>query len=353
MDYPANSPRKTKPRGHHPHKALSAAFCRTIARPGRYCDGNGLYLHVEPSGARRWVQRLVIHGKLRALGLGSFALVPLAQAREQALANRRLARAGGDPRADARRDPGIPTFEEAVDKVLAIHGPAWKAGGKNAKRWRATLGEYAYPRLGGKGIDRVTSADVMAVLLPIWTRKHSTARQVRQRIGAVMKWAIAQGYRKDNPAGDAVTAALPKRPAAVRHQRALPHGEIADAIATVRGSAAGTGLKLVFELLVLTASRSSEVRLATWGEMDIGARVWTGARRADEDRAGAAGATVRAGCRDPRPGPSASRRLDSGRAGGTGVSEPARQAVPRRDAVGAAQGVGHRGGASRFPLVVS
>ena len=275
MDYPADSPRKTKPRGHHPHKALSAAFCRTVARPGRYCDGNGLYLHVEPSGARRWVQRLVIHGKLRALGLGSFALVPLAQAREQALANRRLARAGGDPRAGERRAPGIPTFEEAVDKVLAIHGATWKAGGKNAQRWRATLGEYAYPRLGGKGIDRVTSADVMAVLQPIWTHKHATAQQVRQRIGAVMKWAIAQGYRNDNPAGDAVTAALPKRPVAVRHQRALPHGEVAEAIAAVRGSAAGVELKLVFELLVLTASRSSEVRLATWGEMDIGARVWT------------------------------------------------------------------------------
>ncbi len=237
-------------------------------------EGNGLYLHVEPSRAR-WVQRLVVHGKLRALGLGSFALVPLAEAREQALANRRLARAGGDPRASEHRAPGIPTFEEAVDKVLAIHGATWRAGGKNAQRWRATLGEYAYPRLGGKGIDRVTSADVMAVLQPIWTRKHATAQQVRQRIGAVMKWAIAQGYRNDNPAGDAVTAALPKRPVAARHQRALPHGEVAEAIAAVRGSAAGVELKLVFELLVLTASRSSEVRLATWGEMDIGARVWT------------------------------------------------------------------------------
>ncbi len=275
MEHPTDSSRKTKPRGPHPHKALSAAFCRTVAHPGRYCDGNGLYLHVEPSGARRWVQRLVVHGKLRALGLGSFALVPLAEAREQALANRKLARAGGDPRAGERRAPGIPTFEEAVDKVLAIHGPAWKAGGSNAHRWRATLGEYAYPRLGGKGIDRVTSADVMAVLQPIWTRKHATAQQVRQRIGAVMKWAIAQGYRNDNPAGDAVTAALPKRPVVVRHQRALPHGEVAGAIAAVRGSAAGVGLKLVFELLVLTAARSSEVRLATWGEMDIGARVWT------------------------------------------------------------------------------
>ena len=168
MESPA-SVRRTKPRGRHPAMALSAAFCRTVARPGRYCDGNGLYLHVEPSGARRWVQRLVIHGKSRALGLGSFALVPLADAREQALANRRIARSGGDPRAGERRVPGIPTFDEAVDKVLAIHGAAWKAGSDNAKRWQATLREYAYPRLGGKGIDQVATADVMAVLQPIWT----------------------------------------------------------------------------------------------------------------------------------------------------------------------------------------
>ena len=275
MDSPATSRRRTKPKGRHPAKALSAAFCRSVAQPGRYCDGNGLYLHVEPSGARRWVQRLVIHGKSRALGLGSFALVPLAEAREQALANRRLARAGGDPRATERRANGIPAFDEAVAKVIAIHGAAWKPGSTNADRWQATLREYAYPRLGGKGVDEVTTADVMAVLLPIWTRKHATAQQVRQRIGTVMKWAIAQGYRSDNPAGDAVTAALPKRPVATRHQRALAHAEVAGAIEAVRTFKAWAGLKLVFEFLVLTAARSGEARLATWAEMDLGARVWT------------------------------------------------------------------------------
>ena len=167
---------------------------RSVSQPGRYCDGNGLYLHVEPSGARRWVQRLVIHGKAHALGLGSFHLVPLAQAREQALANRRVARAGGDPRAASRRADGMPTFEEAATKVIAIHGAAWKAGSGNARRWQYTLDQYVYPRLGAKAVDAVSTADVMAVLLPIWTRKHATARQVRQRIGTVMKWAIAQGY---------------------------------------------------------------------------------------------------------------------------------------------------------------
>ena len=87
---------------------------RSVTQPGRYCDGNGLYLHVEPSGTRHWVQRLVIHGKGCSLGLGSFALVPLAEARDRALANRRVARSGGDPRPASRRAPGIPTFDEAV-----------------------------------------------------------------------------------------------------------------------------------------------------------------------------------------------------------------------------------------------
>ena len=353
MPTPAGRLRKTKPKRPHPHRALSAAFCRSIAQPGRYCDGNGLYLHVEPSGSRHWVQRLVIHRKACALGLGSFSLVPLAVARERALANRRVARSGGDPRPAARRAPGIPTFDEAVATVLAIHSAAWKAGGRNANNWQTTLREYACPQLGGKAVDRITTGDVMAVLLPIWTSKHATAQKVRQRIGTVMKWAIAQGYRNDNPAGDALTAALPKRSAAVRHQRALPHGEVADAIAAVRASAAWAGLKLVFEFLVLTATRSAEARLITWEELDLGDRVWTLPGGADQGGAGAPGTAVQPRGRDRRRGAAARRRADRWRGGRAGVSDPARQGDRRRAAVRRAAPVGHRGGAAWFPFVVS
>ena len=132
-------PRATKRRGRHPDKALSAVFCRTVAESGRYADGNGLYLHVDPSGARRWVQQLVIRGRSRGLGLGSYALVSLAEARELALANRKLARAGGDPLAAKRRTEDMPSFEEASEKVVAIHSGGWKDGGKSAKQWRASL----------------------------------------------------------------------------------------------------------------------------------------------------------------------------------------------------------------------
>lgn len=253
-------------------KNVTAAFVRTVKEPGIYCDEHGLVLRVKPSGYKQWIQRLFIHGRRRELGLGPVRLVTLAEAREAALANRKLARAGGDPIAAKGR--GIPIFEEASAKVIEIHRPNWK-NAKHAAQWTATLRDYVFPRIGRKRVDLVTAADVMAVLLPIWNDKHETARRVRQRIGAVMKWAVAQGYRQDNPAGEAIGAALPKNGGIQRHQRALPHGEVAGAIQAVRQSDATASVKLAFEFLVHTACRSGEVRLARWDEVNLEDGEWT------------------------------------------------------------------------------
>ena len=267
-------PRATKRRGRHPDKALSAAFCRNVAEAGRYCDGNGLYLQVDPSGARRWVQRLVIGGKLCALGLGSYALVSLAEAREQALSNRKLARSGGDPLADKRRAQGMPTFEEAAAAVLEQKRVGWR-NAKHANDWPTSLRLYAFPRIGKKLVSEITSADLLRVLTPIWHDKPETARRVWQRISAVMKWAVAMQHRPDNPAGDALGQVLGRQRAVVRHMPALPHGNVAAAIEAVRASRAWTGTKLAFHFLVLTAARSGEVRSAAWNEIDLDAAVWT------------------------------------------------------------------------------
>ncbi len=244
-----------------------------MAQAGRYSDGNGLYLQVDPSGARRWVQRLVIRGTSRTLGLGGCAVVSLAEARDRALSNRKLARAGGDPLAERRHARGMPTFEEATATVLALHRPGWR-NAKHAAQWAATLQEYAHPHLGSLAVSEVTTADVLTALTAIWHDKPETARRVRQRIGAVMKWAVAKGYRQDNPAGDALAQALPRHTVVRQHQRALPHGEVAGAVQAVRASRASAPVKLAFEFLVLTAARSGEVRLATWDEMDLDAAVW-------------------------------------------------------------------------------
>ena len=130
------------------------------------------------------------------------------------------------------------------------------------------------PKIRRKRVDRISTADVMEVLLPIWSTKRETARRVRQRIGAVMKWAVAQGYREDNPAGDAISAALPKNSVRRQHQRALPHAQVAEALGRLRASRAHRTTALAFEFLVLTACRSGEVRGARWDEVDDAAATW-------------------------------------------------------------------------------
>ena len=269
-----NKPRQTKRTGRHPHNALSAAFCRHVAEAGRYCDGNGLYLKVDPSGARRWIQRRVIHGKSHMLGLGSFTFVTLAQARELAYDNRKTARAGGDPLADRRRARGTPTFKQAADKVWKQKRAAWR-NEKHARDWPTSLRMYVFPRIGDKPVSEVTSADLLEILAPLWHTKPETARRVRHRVGAVLKWAVAMEHRKDNPAGEALAQALGRQQTVVQHRRALPYGEVARALDTVRASKAWAGAKLGFEFLVLTALRSGEVRGATWSEIDREAAVWT------------------------------------------------------------------------------
>ena len=128
------------------------------------------------------------------LGLGGYPLVSLAEAREAAVANRKRARAGGDPLAERRRSQGLPTVEEAAAAVLAQQRPGWR-NAKHAREWPRSLRAYAFPRIGALSVSMVTTADVLAILTPIWHDKPETARRVRQRIGAVMKWAVAMGHR--------------------------------------------------------------------------------------------------------------------------------------------------------------
>ncbi len=274
--------RKTKPKGRHPQKALSAAFIRS-APPGRHADGNGLYLFVQPSGARSWIQRLLVRGRRRELGLGSVALVPLAEAREKALANRKLARRGGDPLAEKRRAEGIPTFAEAAMRVLEQKQGGWR-NPRHSQEWISSLRRFAFPRIGKVPVSEVTSADLLEILTPLWHRKVATAKRVRQRLRAVLEWAVAMEYRIDNPC-DRIGPVLGSQKDVTEHMQALPHREAGAVIRTVRESRALPAAKLALEFLVLTAARWGEVRWAEWAEIDRDGRVWTvPARRTKTNR---------------------------------------------------------------------
>ena len=254
-------PRKRKPRRQHPDKRLSAAFVRN-APVGRHCDGNGLYLVVKPTGTRSWIQRIAIRGRRRDIGLGSVRLVPLAEAREKALVNRKLARDGGDPLADRRRAKRIPLFAAVAERVWNQLRQGWRHP-RHARDWWRSFENHVLPRIGQRPVSEVTAADVLEILEPIWHTKPKLARRLRQRIRAVLECAVALEHRADNPC-DRLGPVLGPHDLAVRHFEALPHAEVAAAVAAVHGSRALPALKLAFEFLVLTAGRSGGVAPISW-----------------------------------------------------------------------------------------
>jgi integrase len=245
------------------------------AKPGKYGDGDGLQLAVSPSGARKWVLRFMQGGKAREMGLGSYPEVGLAAAREKALEGRRLSRLGVDPIADRRKDRTIPTFGALADEVAEELSAGFR-NDKHKAQWRMTLTVYAAP-LRDKPVDEIQTADVLAVLRPIWQEKPETASRLRGRIERVLNAAKAKGYRTgENPASwrGHLENLLPKRLKLTRgHHAALPYSDVPAFVARLREREAVAALAL--EFAIVTAARSGEVLGARWSEIDLDAKVWT------------------------------------------------------------------------------
>ena len=258
---------------------LNATFIRTVKEPGRYGDGRGsrgLSLLVRQTArgdlAKSWSQRIVVDGRPRMMGLGTYPHVSLAEARERCVLNAVALRRGELTLAGRKRN--FPTFAEAAERVVSMRAETWKDGGKTADGWRQSLATYAMPRLGSVPVERVTTADVLAVLRPIWNAKRATAKKLRARVASVMSWAIAEGYRTDNPAGEAITEALPRNGVRTQHQRALAYTDVPGALAKVSASGAAPAFGLLLRFQVLTAARPSEARGAQWSEIDLEAGIW-------------------------------------------------------------------------------
>ncbi|WP_439923343.1 tyrosine-type recombinase/integrase [Nitrobacter sp. JJSN] len=245
------------------------------AKPGKYGDGDNLYLIVSRSGSRKWVLRFTWRGKAKEMGLGSAGIVTLSNAREKAIAARRKIAQGVDPIDERKRDGGIPTFGEMADVVRE----ALSAGFRNEKhkaQWKSTLETYAAP-LREIPVDAVRTDDVLAVLKPIWTIKPETASRVRGRIEKVLDAAKARGFRQsDNPARwrGHLDHLLPQPSKLSRgHHAAMPYEKVAGFIAQLRRREATAARAL--ELCILTAARSGEILGMQWSEIDLDKELWT------------------------------------------------------------------------------
>ena len=253
---------------------LTVKRVEALKKPGLYGDGGTLYLRVAPGGSKHWIQRIVIDGRRRDMGLGGYPFVSLSKARDMAFKNRRKVRRGKNPFAKQHKAKG-PTFREAAEKTYDGLKARWRSE-RTRKTWWQQMELHALPRLGDIRVDRIGREDVLAVLTPLWTPDSAeTARKTRGRIKAVLAWAQAHGYCDTNLAGEAIDGALPSMRGTGKNRRALPYQEVAAALDTVEASGASLAAKLCLRFTILTAARSGEVRGMSWAEVDLEAATWT------------------------------------------------------------------------------
>lgn len=258
-------------------KPATIAEVNSMARsPGRHSVGESLILCVSPSGARSWIARIRdAEGKRRDMGLGPFADLTLAEARDKA---RTLRKAGRDglpilTRAERRRAVRkVPTFKDAAETVHGERKVVW-SNGKHVDQWKNTLETYAYPKLGHLPVDKIGVGQVVEAIADVWQKRPETGRRVRQRIMAVLDWAHAREYRDTQVSNGAVGLGLGPQRGSKGNFAALPFMEIAALIRTIRVNE--TIGNLALEFTILTAARSGETRGVVWAEMDLQARLWT------------------------------------------------------------------------------
>jgi integrase len=233
-----------------------------------------LYLVAASGGSRSWILRTVVNGKRRDIGLGSAALVSLAEAREEGHRLRKIARAGGDPLAERRQERRqVPIFEDAAKQVHASHSRTFR-NEKHRKQWLASL-SGVLSAFGNKRVDEIAGADILNALSPNWSSRPETSRRVLQRVSVVFEWCKAQGYCVgDNPT-HGLTKVLPKHRGVQAHHAALAYHQVPAFIQALRDSDAAESVRLAFEFTILCATRTSETLYATWNEIDVDSRTWT------------------------------------------------------------------------------
>lgn len=261
---------------------LTALAVDKQRRPGLYADGAGLTLVVTDKGVKRWELRAMTNGRRRQLGLGVYPQVSLEAARRKAAGLREALREGAVvPAARTLRSemrpvaPGPVTFRAAFESYFELKAPQL-SNPKHAAQWRSTLAAYVFPTIGNKPVAAVTAADIIDILKPIWNDKPETAKRVLQRMRVVFEAAIVRGERTIAAPTTGVSTVLgARRRAGQRHHAALPYGEVPALVGRLRQLKGRAATRLAFEFLILTASRSGEVRLATWPEFNRAAASWT------------------------------------------------------------------------------
>jgi integrase len=252
--------------------------------PGKYPDGDGLYLVVAGQMSRNWSYRYWIAGKERWHGLGSLQHVSLKEARIKRDTARQEVRAGVDivqAKREARAETKAvakaattPTFQQCAERYIDENWSNWSE--KHRDQWPSSLKRYAYPTIGHLTIGEIRPSHIFELLKPIWIEKRETSNRVRGRIETIVAKNVDvddKDFRNPAELTKQLREKLPKRPKrVVRHHPALPYAEAANFMITLT-AAEGTAAAML-RFLILTACRTNEVVEARWSEIDRPGSIW-------------------------------------------------------------------------------
>ncbi|WP_284126430.1 tyrosine-type recombinase/integrase [Parerythrobacter aestuarii] len=238
------------------------------AGPGKYADGQGLWLVKRSKEAGKWTLRLVINRKRREMGLGRWPDVSISEARDRAADARKAVREGLDPITERSKHslaPKTVTLEEAARGCFE----AKRVELKNAnarKRWLGLLEGHVLPKIGSLPVEEIDQHQIKATLEPIWHSKAETARKSLGHIGQTLKYAAALGLDVDLQAPAKARALMGKQRHQTTHIPAMPYAEAPEFYRWLCSFDHTAALALRF--LMLTVARTTEVRLASASEID-------------------------------------------------------------------------------------
>jgi integrase len=236
--------------------------------PGKHFDGQGLILVKSHKDAGKWMLRLVVEGKRREMGLGRWPDVSIAEARESASNARKKLRTGTDPVAERRMTVRKVQRMSVADAVLGCFEArqAQLKGDGKAGRWLSPLKTHVLPKIGNMAVEDIDQHELKRILEPIWHEKPDTARKAMNRINLTLKHAAALDLDVDLQAVMKAQALLGKRRHTVKHIPSLPYQD-APAFYKHLGTLTFPSA-LALRFLMLTVARTSEVRLASWSEIE-------------------------------------------------------------------------------------
>lgn len=242
---------------------------------GKHFDGGGLYLDVKPAG-RYWRMKYRFGGKEKLLALGVYPEVSLAEARRGRDEARARLREGVDPSAERQEVRRQAEATEAhAFRVVAAEWLDAQRGVMSDSTFKKAgwMLELVDGSLGGMPVGEIEAPDILAALRPIEARgKNETTHRVKQRIGQIIRYAVATGRAKRDPTGDLRGALAP----VVSRSRAAvtTPEEIAALLKDISAYRGHLGTSAALRLAPMLFARPGNLRAMEWSEINLEEGLW-------------------------------------------------------------------------------